>query len=277
MIAVSQNICHALLTRFNTRQKPQVDARVISNEWLSARMKLFREITVPSVANQTRQPDIWLVFFDVETPAETRNAFAQLAARLPALRAHFCATLDLEICRTVVREAFPQNADWLLTTRLDNDDALHPDFIQTVTSCVEVGRREFINPTNGLIVASGKLYRKRDVSSPFISLSEPMSECKTVWLDQHQRLSRHGQIRQVALRDAWIQVVHGGNIANQVRGVRVLPSSVPADTLPPALAAGILNPSIGEFVFDNTAGLIRRYAGSVSRRAARVWKDRKTK
>lgn len=270
---------HVVLTRFNVRRGQQIDPRALSDIWLDARMRLFLDITVPSLAAQIRRPDQWLVFFDDNTPDKIRTLFEALRAKhlslTNILRAEYCTELTTDECARRIVSLAPEGTDWLLTTRLDNDDALHPHFIETVNRLCRPGVREFINPTRGLIVAGPRLYRKRDFSSPFISCSEPLSDCRTVWVDQHQRLARHGLVRQFGLRDAWIQVVHGGNLANQVRGVRACPSSVASGVMPDALAAAVMPLSMSDHLLDNSFGLTRRYIGSAVRRVRRMWNDRR--
>jgi hypothetical protein len=270
---MTARIYHAILARFNVRRGADIDPRVLSPEWLGARMKLFEEITVASVAAQTQVPDVWMVFFDEGTPQATRDHFQRLTVNLPQLRAEYCRDFSAQVCADRILHRLPSGVDWLLTTRLDNDDALNPRFVESVRSLVRPGVREFINPTRGLIVAKGNLFRKRDYSSPFISLSEPLDHCSTVLIDQHQRLSRHGPIRQLALTDAWIQVVHGANLANQVRGVRISPSMMSLAVLPPTLRESVREVSSVELAIDNSFGLVRRYAGSARRRVKRMWVD----
>lgn len=270
------HIHHAILTRFNVRRGADIDPRVLSLEWLDERMQLFEKVTVASVMAQSQLPDAWLVFFDENTPQSARDLFQRIAANLPQLRAEYCREFTAQVCAERISRRLPEGVDWLITTRLDNDDALNPRFIEGVRSLVHPGVREFINPTHGLIAAQGMLFRKRDYSSPFISLSEPLNGFSTVLIDQHQRLSRHGHVRQCSLTDAWIQVVHGSNLANQVRGVRVSPSMVSMQVLPPFLRESIWDVSMAQMVLDNSFGLIGRYAGSVRRRIKRIWADRIT-
>jgi hypothetical protein len=218
-------------------------------------------------------PDAWLVFFDESTPEATRDEFRELTAKLPLLRAEYCHELDPKMCAERIGRIMAPDADWLLTTRLDNDDALNRRFIETVQSVTRPGVCEFINPTYGLIVANGRLYRKRDYSNPFITLSEPAADCRTVWIDQHQRLARHGRVRQFGLDDAWIQVVHGGNLINNVRGLRISPTEVSPDALPLALSESMADLRFGELMLDNSNGRLRRYVGGVWRRGRSIWAD----
>lgn len=268
------SLCHILLTRFNVRRDSLADARAISIDWLRHRLSLFTAVTVPSILSQSRLPDHWLLFLDEQTPQEFRSELAVALSEVPWVRVVYCGQLDLTVLTAAVSSCLSPQTDWLLTTRVDNDDALNPALIDNVRSSARIGLREFINPRNGVIFASGRLYRKRDYSSPFMTLSESARDFKTVWLDQHQRLSRHGTVRQLDLKDAWIQLVHGGNIANQVRGVRVRGQSIAAGVLPQSLAGQVLTVSYIDWSFDNTVGLVRRYFGSAWRRLLREISDR---
>lgn len=261
---------HIILTRFNVRRSSIANPRALSAEWLNTRIRLFRDATVASIVTQTRPPDLWLVFFDEATPPFIRAEMDAIAEQIGILKAEYCGELDAAVLKQRIRKHLPDGVDWLVTTRLDNDDALNPRFIEAVMACVVPGSREFINPKRGLIVSNGLLYRKRDYSSPFITFSEPVDGFRTVWLDQHQRLSRYATIKQLDLQDAWIQLIHGGNIANQVRGIRILPTSIADGLLPPAIQSTLKTTNIGGFIIDNSLGLILRYARSAWRRGGRT-------
>jgi len=257
---------HIILTRFNVRRGRTADPRALSTDWLRTRIQLFRDATVASILLQTRAPDLWLVFFDEATPSFVRVEMEALGKEIGALKAEYCGELTTAVLEQCIRKNLPVGVDWLVTTRLDNDDALNPRFIEFLMANVMPGIREFINPKRGLIVSNGLLYRKRDYSSPFISFSEPVDEFRTVWLDQHHRLCRYATIKQLDLQDAWIQLVHGGNIANQVRGIRVLPRSIVDGLLPPAIQNTLKDVNLGEFIIANSFGLILRYVRSAWRR-----------
>ncbi len=265
---------HFLLTRFNVRRGNQPNSKALSLDWLNGRLKIFSEITLLSVLAQSVKIDFWIIFLDIQTPAAFRASLQESVEGLDWIRFVYCEEIDSDFLQTTIRSCLPSQVEWLLTTRLDNDDALHPELIERIQSSALSGQREFINPRNGIIFAFGRLYRKRDYSSPFITLSESAKDFKTVWLDQHQRLSRHGPVRQLDLKDAWIQLVHGGNIANQVRGVRVRGQSIAAGVLPPSLAGQVLPVSPMDWFVDNSAGLVRRYLGSAWRRLKREISDR---
>lgn len=103
--------------------------------WLEHRLELIGAITAPSLANQTNQAFTWVILTDPSLPAELR-------ARLEAL------TATLESAHVVDGTRFPfashgfvaltaqldtrSSGDWILTGRLDDDDAWHRETVDRV-------------------------------------------------------------------------------------------------------------------------------------------------
>jgi hypothetical protein len=116
-------------------------------------------------------------------------------------------------------------AEWLLTTRLDNDDGWRSDFVETLQNSLSFERREFLNYPVGLIYYSGMIFKFRHKSNAFISLIEPVEGFLTVWCGQHLELDRVAPIRQLPAIPTFLQVVHERTRSNKPRGVRVRRSS----------------------------------------------------
>ena len=274
-------ITHILMTRFNVRtNEGDLSTERLSPSWLRERLDLFNKYCFPSITYQTILPDVWIVMFNAQTPDEIKRLIENSIKGIKFIVPVYVDYFDVGIAKKLVTKYLPHGANWLITTRLDNDDALHPHFLEVVRSHAREGQREFINIPTGLVVANKRCYRKNDWSSPFISLSETAHEPTTVWIDKHHLLSRHGAIRQLNLRDGWIQIIHGGNLANQVRGVRVPFASINLRTLPTLLANSIERESVVDLLFDNSLGLFRRYTGSAFRFARtklRDWHDTRCK
>jgi hypothetical protein len=274
---VGSDVATVLLTRFNVRLSAHANPKILSLEWLRHRLQLFKEVTLASVSAQTAAPDQWFVFFDAETPNTFRKEVDDACKDLGFITPVYCVEFTADTYQNAIRKWLPNGTTWLVTTRIDSDDGLHPASLSNVYSTIQVGRREFINPSRGLIICGRKAYRKRDYSSPFISLSEPAERCDTVWMEQHQRLARCGPIRQLVDRDSWVQVVHGGNIANQIRGVRAPFASIDKTALPALLASQLRDDGFVELATDNTLGLVSRYARSLVRRVKREYADRQSR
>ncbi len=109
---------------------------------------------------------------------------------------------------------------FLITSRLDNDDTISPDYVQRVQRLFNCQEREVISFDRGYIWHRGRVYLHRDRCNPFVSLIEPTENFRSVWCCQHHRLPEVAPVRHVAGAPAWIQVVHEHNQRNRVRGFR---------------------------------------------------------
>jgi hypothetical protein len=110
--------------------------------------------------------------------------------------------------------------DYLITTRLDNDDAYRKDVIDIVQRNLDGQEFEFLNFYQGyqLSTETGLLYLQDDKSSPFATLIESKSSSvKTVMFEEHQRIASNWPVRQIGHGRCWVQVIHGGNVANACR------------------------------------------------------------
>ena len=70
MVFKKMNFSHFILTRFNVKKMWSQDKRgnkVLTDEWLSHRFKLFENYCLPSIVNQENKNFIWLVYFDQDT------------------------------------------------------------------------------------------------------------------------------------------------------------------------------------------------------------------
>jgi hypothetical protein len=111
-----------------------------------------------------------------------------------------------------------RGSKYIITTRLDNDDALGIEFIETTQRAFSGQRFEFINLTNGYVLNLNKdwLYKYEHPSNPFLSLIEDVEEFKTVYCGDHGELLSTGKVKQLETKPLWLQVVHGRNQTNQV-------------------------------------------------------------
>lgn len=207
---------HVLVTRFNSPIGD--DHPPASEEWLRERVELFRKYGLPSVRSQTVPPDRWLILCHEESPSWFIDELEHLVEGIGEpvwLRRGPSGPLLSELCS-------PARSPYLITTRMDNDDCVARDFIESIQGQFCEQRMEAINFTSGLQLHEGKVYAKLDPSNAFISLIERVEDRSpsTVFMDTHDQIGSHAFVRQVKTHPMWIQVVHGSNIANTVRGIR---------------------------------------------------------
>lgn len=223
---------HYLITEWN------VD--MLDMEWLTARQKLFEKITLPSVMSQTNKNFEWILVSDARTPDE----FKVVLDSYPATVFYFDfegfdwespefngsgtkgdimqRSIDLEYIAKPLREFIgEQKTDYVITSRLDNDDGIsidHTDKIQRFAKQYWDGSRFWLNLVRGLKYCDGFVYPVNSAASPFISFVEPPEGLLTTYQVCHteakaSKYSIH-QVREG--KGTWLQVIHGDNLLNKL-------------------------------------------------------------
>jgi hypothetical protein len=215
---------HVVLTRFSavfTHDQPAPDPA-----WLRYRLGFFVEACVASMRRQEGHPPVrWLVFFDDRCDKEFRAEVDELSRGVfEPIWTHDVFWSGL-VPQVVAQRS---SAPWLITTRLDSDDAVAKDFVSAIHGQFEQQELMFLNFPRGLQVArSGEIFLRDYPSGPFLSLVERRDPEKlplTVFGSRgHSSARRLAPIREVMTHPMWMQVVHGSNVANEIRGVRVSP------------------------------------------------------
>jgi hypothetical protein len=215
---------HVILTRFNIRytEDPNAPSIGVDPDWLRDRFELFNRYCLPSLVAQTQQSFSWILFFDRNTPEPFAEKVRGLAQQYPNIHPVFCDDLPIDRVREVVQSVVPVAPKWLLTTRLDNDDGVHPEFVATLQRAQRFKQAEVLNVPFGIILSGERAYLRRDTSNAFISLSEPFDNFKTVFsITRHVYAHESYPVRQVGEQPMWLQVVHAKNISNRIRGRRI--------------------------------------------------------
>lgn len=216
---------HAIITRFNVLYRELVHKtpkpKGLDASWLAQRFDLFEKYCLPSVLAQTCQEFTWLIYFHSGTPTTFVERARRACAGHDNIRLQFCDIYEHEILERDLKAELIPAPEWLLTTRLDNDDGLRSDFVQRLHDNLRFSGTEAINFANGIVYAGGRTYLHHDDSNAFLSLLEPFPGFKTVLFVRHPDMARLAPVRQIGGEPAWLQVVHDANISNRVRGRRV--------------------------------------------------------
>jgi len=219
---VSPDLDHIVLTRFNLPSAGVESVVRARDGWLRDRTSLFERYCAPSVAAQSVQRFTWVVYFDPQSPPWLKQWIEVTSPGLyhPIFRA--------EVSRSEILAdatlAGARTSDTLLTTNLDNDDAIGRDFVARLQAASTDHRRAAIYLTKGLIRSPHGLFQHTDRHNAFCSVREDWDDAVTCWSDWHNRLRLSMPAVELDGEPAWLQVVHGANVSNRVRGRRVSPS-----------------------------------------------------
>lgn len=246
---------HVILTRFNLATPGRESKLRNEPTWLSHRFELFEKYCLPSVAAQTCRDFDWLIFFDEATPQAFKDRIEAARKVFPftAIYTPLFPSEGWRLASLAVVKADPRSA--LLTTTLDNDDAIAADFVERLQQCAAGHLQDAplaFNFRNGLVLSGGNLYFHQHESSAFRTLLEPYGDSLRTAADvPHMEMGDHFTIRQIDGEPGWLQVVHERNVSNKARGDRVSVESYRA-LFPSAIMDGVENPSSFSMMIDRS-------------------------
>jgi hypothetical protein len=226
---------HYLITKWNVDN--------IDMKWLKERQKLFEKFTLPCVQAQTNKDFEWIIISDVQTP----DAFKKVLESYPATIFYYDwanydweapefkgggvhakqelmqRSIDLEYISKPLRDFIgKQKTDYVITSRLDNDDGIsvdHIDKIQRFAKKNWKGDRFWLNLVRGLKYNHGNVFPVNSAHSPYISFVEPPQGLLTTYQVCHTEAQKTGhpvvQVREG--QPTWLQVIHGGNLLNRLK------------------------------------------------------------
>ena len=225
---------HFIITRFNLTQKCDKDSLgsgVLDDNWLKKRFQLFENYCFPSLKSQTNKNFEWWVFFDTSTPDLYKRKIEKLSALLPNFKSKFKGSYqDFHdtLAKDLLEEIDGANIDIIITTRLDNDDIFSDDAVAELQNNL-VDYKCILEMPIGYNLEIGKVNKLRKMNyplNPFISLIESVKNnqtIETVYAHQHGEWTHLKQIN-ITNKPQWIQVIHGNNVSNQLKGKEIFAS-----------------------------------------------------
>lgn len=219
-----------IVTRYNLPLKfATQDQPVMDNQWLSHRRELFLRYCLPSVCNQVDTNFVWAIGF-----SKSFDDPAVLGALPKNARPLFCADgNDFKSQLSEIVNSLERDGDLIITTRLDNDDALAHNFISTINSFSSFAAT-MMSDCGGLVglnfrsgaeydVDNGLYYAKDYPSSSFVTLYTSPIYChdkKTVLDYHHAWMYKDVNVVNVPTSNPmWCIVIHDKNVGNKVSGV----------------------------------------------------------
>ena len=232
---------HVILTRFNLATPGREEAIRNREGWLERRFELFEWICLPAIAAQTNQNFLWIIYFDEHTPQVFKDRIAKLQETFPFV-AYYTGLFPGDGWPRSVREVLAERGiepEVILSTRLDNDDGLALDYVDRIQKAAEgqdITGPTFFNIRAGCIMGNDRIYTIDHPSNAFFSVAEPFGgDFKTAFATQHMTIADHGPVVQLSGTPGWLQLVHGENVSNKIRGRRIAPETMTAHFAPEAI------------------------------------------
>lgn len=237
---------HYLITQFNLTGLVKFQDTRAWNEWNIYRFDFFKRYSLPSVLNQSNKDFIWFIFFDKSTPVECLRYIDELKQYKFIIPIIINGITEFRAeCIKSLKKYLKKDYEWILTTRLDNDDALHYSAIDTIQNCFTPVDQQLIILASGYVCdfKTKKLSHYYYFKSPFLTVIERNNKddikgvffhTHTEWPNLRFRLTRelkHLFIKEIKSKPIyivdkpyWVQFIHN-NLSNSFyRGVPVLHS-----------------------------------------------------
>jgi len=226
------SVDHFVITRFNLKklgphfQKDKNGNATQTEAWLTHRFKLFETYCIPSLRGQTCQGFKWIVLFDVDTPALYKGKIEGYQKAFSNFCPLYLETGETEYLRQSLRDAIHsmshQYSTFIITTRIDNDDAFNIDMIKDVQTTM-IGKTDcFLNYNYGVQydAIDCLAVKMRDESNHFLSrIERNSSQLETVITHDHTHVDKVSKVLSIdnKNRPMWVEVVHESNVGNWLR------------------------------------------------------------
>ncbi len=196
---------HIILSRMNIPFKPW--KHILNKGWMEHRFEIFDNICYPSMAGQTNKNFTWLMFCDPNTEAKWVKKLASYDKMVPI----YC---DWPTRMEYINK-FTAGYDYIITTRLDNDDALNRMGIENIQNNFNKQDYLFLNYPEVFITDGNNGAISTEPSNPFISLIEKFP-AKTVWHVKHGEARGTGRISQINDFRLGLRFIHERNASNRM-------------------------------------------------------------
>lgn len=226
---------HFIITLFNLKiwKEDKTHRATQTDDWLKQRLDLFERFCLPSVKGQTNQNFTWLCLFDKDTPTDVRQRIAACQQQVKQLRPCFFSAeeaveflsheeaVNCRFIRRTVREMLSGDEAFVITTNLDNDDALSRDYVERV-------QRQFLTDQRHTLysfvwgmqyfVRLNAIVRMHYPHNHFLTLVEDArGDFHTVQYYGHARARKVLPNVDISDKPYWLENVHGHNVSNELR------------------------------------------------------------
>ena len=212
-----------LLTRFNITSGFVPDPLGLNEKWLEHRFALFENFCLPSVLAQRELNFYWLILMDARTPERWMDRLKEALKPLPLARILTADRYTGEIyVNEIKRIAAERSVTRVVTTRLDNDDAIANDYMANILSCAlkqSPDKHFVINFRNGCQLRKDGLFAVSFKVNAFLSMVSPVNDLKTCLHTEHGKMDEVAPVIEpdrFGQSFSWLQVIHDTNYANEV-------------------------------------------------------------
>jgi hypothetical protein len=218
---------HYLVTRFNVPVESwhhDQSGNITRDEnWFRHRLGLFQQYCVASVFRQSVKNFQWVIYCDRATPPDQLKSIDAAVEGVPNVQIRFVENLHQLV---VDFKMFMSQSEtpFVISSRLDNDDALGNDFIRLIQEAVDGMENAVINFDGGLFYDQRHKVMtllKSDITNPFISLVERFTSpgnLVTTLGFHHNEVPGGFKVIHVNKGFHWLRIIHSRNVRSTQKG-----------------------------------------------------------
>lgn len=229
------NFNHFLITRFNLKfsdnrwKKDKSNNEILNKDWLMHRMEIFLKYCVPSVLKQSNKNFTWLLYLDINTDVEVVNKLANLTKQYGFIKTFYVSSYEKfseSYCTDCLNLADKKN-EYIITSRLDNDDIIHKDFIKKVQASFQQQKFMAVNFLKILMLNPenyNNIHIDYQFSNHFISLIEKIKKEGIVgcYGKKDTYWNVKGEVIHIHDKPYCIETISDRNLINNFRGFPLL-------------------------------------------------------
>jgi len=227
---------HYLVTRFNIPvERWQLDKSghaTLNDAWFDHRLDLFSTYCLPSVLHQTNQNFQWLIYCDQKISPSHLLKLSKLIAEVDRFTIRMAESLEnmLDDLRQLISES---GTPYVITSRLDNDDAIAIDFVHDVQSCFEEKDKLLLHFDDGIAydcidrVATRMQTKVHNTFTSLVERNSAAADITTVYGFHHTAIPSSIEIVHISGGEHWLKIIHDRNLRSQLAGIPV--KHIPGD------------------------------------------------
>jgi hypothetical protein len=199
------------------------------SNWLSHRADLFSKYCLPTVQGQEEKGFIWLIYFDVNTPASYLQAIEE---KLHPLSYQIRLVRDFQECVDDLKNIVASSpTPYAITSRLDNDDGIGIHYIRTVQEVFTEEHQTQIILEGGIVYDADKniltriLHHKNNHYGSIIEKCNPKENLITIMGFAHDRMNTFNTV-YVDKPNSWLKIIHARNLKSRMYGMPVTAKSI---------------------------------------------------
>lgn len=186
------------------------------DEWMKDRILKFKKLLL-SLESQTNKNFTFLIFIDANTPKNLKDELTQFIPTV--LKTVKWVLIEKQF--NVYLQNLKISTEYLITSRIDNDDEYLPNFVKSVQD--SFNECEEVIDVNGIQydTINDKKYTSGRITpnSPFISLIEKSDNIRSVYKCSHTNMCKQFKCRFSNNNEYnYIQNIHENNLMNKIIG-----------------------------------------------------------